>query len=157
MVDCRTVNGRPWNSQRAPGKLLVTHQHVRRHPPKRKELLPYISRALFCLFTKPLRSKLWSNKQLILTFPSYCFFLHIANLYKLVTEQETNLLQENGRDRKKFKPKDNRKKSKIDLDRAQGYCIKYTNSKDCRYGSDCKYIHSNEVPKSVADYAKSLL
>jgi hypothetical protein len=76
---------------------------------------------------------------------------------KDLKEEFEKLKTENSQSQKKFKPKDNRKKSKIDLDRAQGYCIKYTNSKDCRYGSDCKYIHSNEVPKSVADYAKSLL
>ena len=72
-------------------------------------------------------------------------------------EEISKLKADHSQSRKKPKPKDNKKKSRIDLDRAQGYCIKYTNSKDCRYGSDCKYIHSNEVPKSVADYAKSLL
>lgn len=65
---------------------------------------------------------------------------------KLKTDLEAKKSKANGK-----------KKSKIDLDKAQGYCIKYTNTGSCKFGSDCKYLHSKDAPKSVLDYAKSLL
>ena len=79
----------------------------------------------------------------------------ITKQLKLLSEEFGKLkteIAENGKKKQQAK-----KRSKIDIDRAEGYCIKYINTKNCRYGSDCKYIHSTDVPKSVADYAKSLL
>ena len=59
---------------------------------------------------------------------------------------------------RKSKP-NGKKKSKIDLDKAQGYCLKYTNTGQCKFGNSCKYQHApqQEVPSQVRDYAKSLL
>ena len=58
---------------------------------------------------------------------------------------------------KEKKSQQNKKRPKLDLDKAAGYCIKFTQGKPCRYGDNCKYMHASDPPKSVVDYAKSLL
>ena len=79
----------------------------------------------------------------------------IAKQLVTLTEEIQRLKISNSSNEKK--PTLQKKRAKIDLDKAAGYCIKFTQGKMCRYGDACKYLHASDPPKSVVDYAKSLL
>ena len=71
-------NGRPWICPRAPAKQLASCRLVNDGLP----LPAYINHFPFCLFTtKPLRSKLWSNKYQNSLARVIVSFLQIANHY----------------------------------------------------------------------------
>ena len=46
--------------------------------------------------------------------------------------------------------------SKINSKKLEGHCIAYVKRQRCKKHSNCKYIHSNDPPKSVRDYIESL-
>ena len=79
----------------------------------------------------------------------------IAKLLVTLTEEIHRLKISNSSNDKK--PTQQKKRAKIDPDKAARYCIKFTQGKMCRYGDACKYLHASDPPKSVVDYAKSLL
>ena len=45
---------------------------------------------------------------------------------------------------------------KIDTSKLQGHCLSYQKRKKCRYNKSCKYLHSDNAPKEVIDYVKSI-
>ena len=83
----------------------------------------------------------------------------IAKALRKLTEEFAKFKTEQASQSKRSKPNGGKKKSKVDLDKAQGYCLKYTNTGECKFGNSCKYQHApqQEIPAQVRDYAKSLL
>jgi hypothetical protein len=47
-------------------------------------------------------------------------------------------------------------RKKIDTTKLQGHCLSYQKRKKCRYNKNCKYLHSDNAPKEVIDYVKSI-
>ena len=46
--------------------------------------------------------------------------------------------------------------SRVDSKKLQGHCIAYVQRQKCKKNTSCKYLHSDDPPKSVVDYIKSL-
>ena len=48
-----------------------------------------------------------------------------------------------------------RRLSKETMKKLDGHCITYTKKQKCRFGSKCKYIHSDKVPQEIKDALKN--
>jgi hypothetical protein len=46
--------------------------------------------------------------------------------------------------------------SRVDSKKLQGHCIAFVKRQKCKKNDSCKYLHSDDPPKSVVDYIKSL-
>jgi len=66
---------------------------------------------------------------------------------------KTNAESQNAPSFRKTKPGE---RQKIYTSKLQGHCLSYQKRKKCRYNKSCKYLHSDNAPKDVIEYVKSI-
>ena len=80
------------------------------------------------------------------------FFLDIllCSMLKDLFKQAENL------ESQKLTKKRPKAQSKINSKKLEGHCIAFVKRQKCKKNTSCKYIHSDDPPKSVRDYIESL-